>query len=363
MDGLSQYILNIVVNLDSKFLKNFEARILLNKDCCPSFYLQQFYSKGITVEFVNIHPIGPLRELDFLLYVLKNKHLKSLFYSPSAQYPLCLKGGVYTIHDLIYEQYPEQLGRFKWLKKQFLHFITKNGLQRASQVIAVSEYTKSEILRWHPNIKNLSDKIKVIHEGYEHLISIAENNKPKISFSNYLLYVGSSRGHKNMSGLLSAILSIKNTLPSSWGIVLVGNLKWMTKEQINLINQINSERTLVHTTGWLSNADMSGFFKYASAFVFPSFSEGFGIPVLESFYYKIPVICSNQSALPEVAGDAALYFNPNDSKEIGDKILFFIENQEILSKELTDKGTNRLKLFGWAKAAKELAKHINEHKK
>ena len=359
MDGLSQYILNIVVNLDAKVLENYETRILLNRDCCMDNYLQQFQNKGIILEFVNIPPIGPLRGLKFLLYVWKNKQKTDLFYIPSNQWPLCLNRGIYTIHDLTYEQYPEQLGRFKKLKRFFLRFVTQKGLQKATHIIAVSEQTKSDILRRYSRVKGLSNKIEVIGEGYEHLESIIANDKFEKPFSEYLLYVGSSRGHKNISGLLNAVFLIKNLLPPSWGVVLVGNLSWMNKEQIHLIQKINSERKIIHTTGWLSDADMSGFFRQASAFIFPSLSEGFGIPVLESFYYKIPLICSNQSALPEVAGDAALYFNPNNSQDIGDKILFFIENKDTLSKELTDKGNERLKLFGWEKAAKELLKYLN----
>ena len=359
MDGLSQYILNIVANLEVETLKKYSTRILLNKNSCPDNYLHLFCAKGIAIEYVNIPPVGPLRDMKFLLYILKKKQKTDIFYIPSNQWPLCLNKGIYTIHDLIYEEYPEQLGRLKKLKKLYLRLVTRNGLKKAAHVIAVSENTKSEILKCHLGVKNLSNKTKVIYEGFEHLESIIVNDTFEKPFFKYLLYVGSSRGHKNMTGLLNAVMLIKNSLPSSWGVVLVGDLSWMNKEQLLLINNINSERKIIHTTGWLPNDDIAGFFCHASAFIFPSLSEGFGIPVLESFYYKIPLICSNQSALLEVAGNAALYFDPKCPKNIGDKILFFIENKDSLSKELIEKGSERLKMFGWRKAAKELSHYFD----
>jgi len=359
MDGLTQYILNVVSNIDINALSHFDVKLILNKGCCPDVYLQKIQSKGINIEFVSIPPIGPLRDFKFGLYILMSKNKNDIFYITSNQWPICLRGGIYTVHDLIYEQYPEQLGKFSWLKTKYLRFVTKKGLNYANKVIAVSNYTKHEILKYYPKIKDLAEKVNVIYEGYEHLIEININRSKQLPFVQYLLYVGSSRGHKNLTGLLKAISLIKSSLPFEWGIVFVGDILWMNKEQTDLIQKINLKRKIIHTTGWLSEADLAGLFCKAAAFVFPSLSEGFGIPILESFYYKIPLICSNQTALPEVAGEAALYFNPNNPEDIGNKILFFIENQERLTKELIDKGTERLKLFGWKKATEELLKHIN----
>ena len=87
--------------------------------------------------------------------------------------------------------------------------------------------------------------------------------------------------------------------------------------------------------------------------------EGFGIPVLEAFYYQIPLLLSNRSSLPEVAGDAALYFDPTDVDDMGEKILYFIENQVTLTDELVNKGTNRLNLFSWKSASKKICEYIH----
>ena len=359
IDGLTQYILNIVSNIEPNALNFSEIRMLLNKNNCPVNYLQKYRDNGIIIEYVTIPPIGPIREILFFLYLLKNKKNLDQYYIPSNQWPLGLKKGVYTIHDLIYEQYPEQLGRFKTLKKYYLRYIIKNGLNKSTKVIAVSKYTKNEILKYYPKIKFLEEKITVIYEGYEHLLTINRNiNKNNFPFENYFLYVGSTRGHKNLKNLINAIYLIKESLLPSWGVVLIGNVSWMSKDLDNLIKKINNNRKIIHVMGWLSEEELSIIFSKSSAFIFPSLSEGFGIPVLEAFYYNIPLLCSNQTALPEIAGEGALYFDPKIPNDIGEKMIFFVNNRDYLTKDLINKGKERLKLFGWKIAAIKLSEYF-----
>ena len=105
-------------------------------------------------------------------------------------------------------------------------------------------------------------------------------------------------------------------------------------------------------TGYVSNACVSRLYREADAFIFPSLSEGFGLPVLEAFHYGTPLLCSNATSLPEVAGDAALYFDPHDAGAIADAIVRFYADPK-LGPRLAEAGRRRLREFSWAKAARE----------
>ncbi len=356
-DGLSQYILNTVAYLDAD---EFDVTLIVRTGECPHWAIEKFESKGITVKTVNIKPIGPLRDVQLGLYLLRNRKKFDLAFIPSNQFPVFIGiPTVYTIHDLIYEHYPQQLGRLAGLKKCYLHFVVKVGLRKAKYVIAVSENTKKDIIRIHSPKR--AEKIVVVYEGWEHLTKYKPDVSAKLDvpFDHYILYVGSTRQHKNLDNLLLAIQKIKDRLPAGYGVVCVGNTSFFSQKQIDAINNINREKEIIHFTGWLTDEELSAYFKKSIAFIFPSLCEGFGIPVLEAFYYQIPLLLSNRSSLPEVAGDAALYFDPTDVDDMGEKILYFIENQVTLTDELVNKGTNRLNLFSWKSASKKICEYIH----
>ena len=117
-----------------------------------------------------------------------------------------------------------------------------------------------------------------------------------------------------------------------------------------LSNDVNLK--IIHLTGWLGDEELDSYFRHAKALIFPSLSEGFGIPVLEAYFYKIPLLLSNQASLPEVAGDAAIYFNPYDVNDIADKIVGFIQSDD--HKELIEKQTQRKSLYSWQKTAEQI---------
>ncbi len=358
MDGLTQYILNVVLHLDMVALAEFEVILLLNKKVCSNDWLLRLQKKGISVKYVNIPPIGPARDIKFLIYFLMHKKKSDIFYVCSNQWPIFLKKGVFTIHDLIYERYPAQLGKFKKLKRFYLRLVTKNGLKSASTVIAVSAFTKSEIVRCYPAIRGLEAKIKVVYEGFEHLVHLNTSADIAKPFSKYFFYVGSSRGHKNLSGLLEAISLLRESLPDDYGFVIVGDMSRLNFEQSNLIKSINRFRKVIHVSGWVTDDVLATLFSQATASIFPSFCEGFGIPILESFYLRVPLICSDCTALPEVAGDAAMYFDPSDPKSIAQAITFFLSSADLVKKQMIERGLMRLNHFSWVKAALTVSNEI-----
>lgn len=351
MDGLSQYILNVVLRLN---VSTARYTMLIRPGECPSGYLQQIKARGLSIEEVNIAPIGPLRDIQFARYLRSHQGFDAAFV-PSNQYPLALRlPSVYVIHDVIYEQFPEQLGRFAVLKRWYLRLVVRNGLRRAKRVVTVSQYTRQEVEKCYG--RQFASKIEVIYEGWEHLVKYVEGvqQRPQeVVFDEYILYVGSSRGHKNLSRLVAAIKLCQNDLPKGLGFVIVGNTDMFTSEQMADIHQLNAIQPIIQLTGWLGDEQLDGYFRHAKALIFPSLSEGFGIPVLEAYFYRIPLLLSNQASLPEVAGDAAIYFNPYDINDIANTIVRFVKQDDY--SELITRESKRLMLFGWQKTADQLS--------
>ena len=351
IDGLSQYILNVV--LAWELTKGYHYTLLVRPNECPSLYLQLYKKKGIHIEEVNIAPIGPLRDIQFARYLRSHRNFDAAFI-PSNQFPLALRiPALYTIHDLIYEQFPQQLGHLPWLKRCYLRLVTRVGLKRAQQVVAVSQYTRNQILRYHGS--HFERKLQVIYEGWEHLLFFANEayGYPKdIPFNKYILYVGSSRGHKNWERLILAIQRACHLLPHDWGFVFIGSTKMLSKRHLQMVQQINKQRPIIQITGWQKDCSLANYYRHAQALIFPSLSEGFGIPVLEAFFYRIPLLLSNQASVPEGAGDAAIYFNPYDVQDITNTILHFTKHSDYAS--LIERQTQRLALYSWKTTSQQL---------
>jgi glycosyltransferase involved in cell wall biosynthesis len=247
---------------------------------------------------------------------------------------------VITYHDCIKEKFKlNHIDNASSEQKQEL-------LTRASKVIAVSENTKQDLLELY-NIK--SEKIEVVH----HSTSFINHQQPPHFHlktpEKYLLYVGSRNDYKNFDCLLKSMVSV---LKKQLDLVLLcaggGNF---TEDEQNLINQLGISKQVVHQTFYSDNT-LFGLFQKAIAFVYPSKYEGFGIPILEAFACGCPVVLSNASCFPEVADEAALYFNPDNQEDMSDKLEQIIQDNS-LRKSLIDKGFIRQKDFSAEKKAKE----------
>lgn len=348
-DGLSQYIKNVVLRLDAQL---FDYTLIVRQGECDADFLEQLSQKNIATEQVKIAPIGPLREWQFYKYLRKNAHRFDAAIVPSNQFPVALKlPCIYIVHDLIYEEFPEQLGRMAHLKRLFLHCNVALGVCRATQIVAVSNYTKNDLLQRHSALS--AEKISVVYEGWEHLQNIVPADFRPTEFERYFVYVGSTRGHKNLARLVDAIDLMKDNLPKNFGFVFVGSLSHLTKAQKAKIDSINAERNIIKFTGWVSETELAAYTSHAEALIFPSLSEGFGIPVLEAFYYKLPLLLARRTALPEVAGNAAIYFDPFDVADMAEKISN-LAWKKIDTSETINLGCKRLKQFSWTKTANQI---------
>lgn len=353
-DGLSQYIISLLANLPDAAFDSFQFMVLVNTGVQRRELWDVLGYREFEVIRAKIAPIGPKRDWDMFRFLRKYRNKFDLFHSTSNQYPIFLKSGIATVHDITFKKYLDSSWWTFNLASRYLNLVIKRSLKNSAAVIAVSAYTRQDLIRNFKTGAATQDKIKVIYEGWEHLVNNDTDNVPEPMplYKDYLFYVGTTRLHKNMKNLLSAFRIASGSIPENIKLVISGNETYLDEADKNTIAAINRNGERVIFTGFVSKAVLEHLFKNADAFIFPSLSEGFGIPVLESFYFKKPLLCSNATSLPEIAGNAALYFDPEKPEDIAAVIAYFFNNRT-KEQELVSLGTERLKLFSWKKAALE----------
>ena len=260
------------------------------------------------------------------------------FYHDYFLQPLGNKPFVLTYHDCIKERFNlNHIDNASHEQKQGL-------LNKASKIIAVSENTKKDLLEFY-DIK--SEKIAVVHHSTNFIHHQQPNNFHLKVPEKYLLYVGARNDYKNFLGFLKDIKPVLNRHKDVVLLCAGGGI--FTDEEQKLINQLELENQVIHQN-FHSDNTLFGLYQKAIAFVYPSLYEGFGIPILEAFACGCPVILSNKSSFPEVAGEAALYFDPENHEEVCQQIERIIMDSE-LRKSLINKGFARQENFSINKKA------------
>jgi len=264
---------------------------------------------------------------------------------------------VVTCHDLGFEVFPEL-----YLDEEvnYQRWAMNFHLKHAAKIIAVSEFTKKEIVR----IYNADpEKISVVHIAYDNELYRPIKDKEKIQKilkkynikPPYIFYIGRLEKKKNILGLIEAFFTLITKFQlSAPNLVLAGLPGYGFNEIKKSIKKYNLEKK-VNMPSWIEEKDMPYLFNNAELFVFPSFYEGFGIPILQAMACGTPVIASDSTSIPEVAENAAILFNPANSKEITKAMKQVLENKE-LREDLRKRGLERVKSFSWEKCAKETLK-------
>jgi glycosyltransferase involved in cell wall biosynthesis len=259
---------------------------------------------------------------------------------------------VVTIHDLIFVRFPEF---YKTIDRKIYFNKVKYACASAQRIIAISEQTKEDIIRFF-NVD--SNKIEVVYQSVSPVFfekESTENLRLKYNLkANFILSVGTHEPRKNQLSLLKAINAEKLDIQ----VVFVGKHTSYTKKMLRYISK-NKMAGQVKVLNDISEKDLSGLYRLASLSVYISFFEGFGLPVIEAMASGCPVITSNVSCLPETAGGAAILCTPNDLDELGKHIKSILEN-ETLRNELIAKGKVRAKLFHPKHYSKKMISLYNE---
>lgn len=352
-DGLTIYIINLIKYLPLESFKDFEYWILLNPGICRH-EIDELRESGnfIFIEY-SIHSIGPRRDWAMAQFLRKHSSKFDLIHITSNTYPFYLKGGICTIHDITFKKYFDGSMIFSRMAQFYINQVVINCLKKSKYIIAVSKSTKSEICKAY-NPKGCEDKIKVIYEGWQHILSNFEDSNNMITeFKQpYLFYLGTFRKHKNIANLLSAFEIACDKIPGNVKLIISGSNKYINLTSLETINKINKNGERVFFTGYLSDASLANYYKNALGFIFPSLSEGFGIPILEAFYYNCPLLCSNTTSFTEIAGNAALYFDPFNPIDMANTIINFCESID-KAESMRIAGQERLQLFSWTKTSKQ----------
>lgn len=249
---------------------------------------------------------------------------------------------IVTIHDMVHE-------KFSHLYK-FAKIITNNKkelLRRADKIIAISEKTKYDLCELFGIDE---EKVDIVYHGTDFKVLSGDFKVSLALPHSYILFIGRRGGYKNFEWMLLNLVKILTT--RNMVLVCVGSL--FTQNELNLIQQFKLSN-LVQQIFAESNQELQEIYFRAKLFIYPSLYEGFGIPILEAFASKVPVLLSNCSCFPEIAGDAAVYFTPGNSEEFNYQVNLLLD-QDVIRKDLIIKGVNRLQDFSWAKCAEQTAK-------
>lgn len=336
--GVSRYTSNLVHALSSRRnvkMTLFGASLRQRKTLVSFARTQAPKAKRIILP----HPAKVMHVLWNELHVIPVEAFTGeidVFHSWEVQPPTRSARLVTTIHDLAMLRYPHtadpyvlEMNKASWRRIE----------KEASAVIAVSQATKKDILKYlnidpkkvHvvPEAMTVESKVTLTERQQKMLLKKFRLTRP------FLLFVGTQEPRKNLPNLIEAWRPLKK----DFDLVLAGAPGW---------ENLKKERGLV-LAGEVSNKELAALYKASSAFVYPSLYEGFGLPILDAFYHKTPVVTSNVSSMPEVAGSAAVFVSPEDPKSIRKGIERAVEERASYIK----KGQKRLKKFSWKLAAEQ----------
>ena len=269
---------------------------------------------------------------------------------------------VVTLHDLSHVHYPQ------FHPADRVHFLTKhlfNTLQRVNAITVVSEATRQDVLQTFatqitlPAITVISPAAALACEAP------AENELVRVKQryqlpEQFILSVGTLEPRKNVERLLNAYMDLPANVQAQYPLLLVGSQGWLTQELVQRLNALSTIRWL----GYIADEDMPTLYRCASVFVYVSLFEGFGMPVLEAMTCGVPVLTSNVSSLPEVAGNAALLVDPTNVPAIKQGLLTLLQD-EGLRQRLAALGLTRSTAYNWAVSANQLIDvfiHLNANR-
>jgi glycosyltransferase involved in cell wall biosynthesis len=331
--GISRYFSNIIKYINShqsdiqgelsvRYSDNIYLKNLSHDTEAPPWFLKNnFIGKKFLLERINRFYTNQLIEkIDFDVFF---PTYYSTYFLDKIKQPYVL-----TVHDMTHERFPEIF----YKNKDFTLHYKRKAIEQATHLIAISENTKKDLLEYY-NVPE--EKISVIYHGIEQdylTQPFAELHAP------FFLFVGERGGYKNFEIVLRALSTLQNE-----SIHLICTGKSFSKSEIEQLKKYGlSDRVkALH----LTDSQLNYLYENAAALVYPSLYEGFGYPLLEAMRANCVVITSNTSCLPEIGGDAALYFNPLLVEELTEKMQYVLNLSENEKSDTVSKGSKNLLRF------------------
>lgn len=261
---------------------------------------------------------------------------------------------VTTIHDTTFFRYPQ---KHVWMKRLYFKFFIKHSSIHSDHLITVSDNTKKDLI----SLFNTDPgKVTTTHLGVDDSFKPIDNSEMFLKIRNkyslpekFILYVGLIEPRKNLQSLVEAYAKFLkiSELKDNIHLILAGRWGWESKELIKLISDLNIVEK-VHFPGYIDSEDLPFLYNMAIVFVYPSYYEGFGLPVLEAMACGTPVITSNISSMPEFVGDSGLLINPNDISSIENALRDLLSN-DLLRRKLSERALKRSTEYTWKETARK----------
>jgi glycosyltransferase involved in cell wall biosynthesis len=275
-----------------------------------------------------------------------------LLWVPHYSVPMLYSGRLaVTIHDVCHLALHESLDGN--LKRMYARLLFSSVARRAQAIFCVSEFTSSEVQRY---LHVPASRIQVTHPGLDAGWDAGVAQHRESDGAPYFLFVGNLKPNKNLGVLLKAFGQVIGQIPHR--LIIVGKADNMKTVDGNVVHEAEKLSDRVQLTGEISDQRLMEYYRGAEALVFPSLYEGFGLPLLEAMNLGCPVLCSNTSALPEVGGDAVMYFNPRDADDLAAKLVEVARTPELRSR-LVQRGLTRLTMFSYERCARQTAEVLN----
>ena len=349
VEWYSYYLIETLKKIDKKnqyFLytnKKLESRLAE----CPENFKEKVL-KWLPVRF------WTLIRLSWEMKFGKNK--PDLLFVPAHTIPLAVpKKSVVTVHDVGFERYPEL---YQWADKFYHRWSIKFIKRNVTKILTISEFSKQEIMHFY-NIP--AEKIIVVPIAFDNQVYrvLEKKGDEQVTINDrygingpYFMFVGRIEAKKNIPNLIKAFGEFRKNNPNDeHKLVLIGKTGYAFEEVEENIFQYKLE-PWVKILPYLPTEEVVFLLNNAKLFIFPSNYEGFGMPVLEAMACGCPVICSNTTALPEVAGEAAIKFNPQKIEAMAKAIETVVNNPQI-GAALVGKGFEQIKKYSWEKCARE----------
>jgi len=344
--GIGTYIKNTLSLIIDSFSDKAIFYILGDDD-----ELKQFeFLKKDHIHFISFtNPIYSIQEQ--LKYISLIPKETDLFWSPHYNFPVFYKGkllvSVMDLGHIALKDINHQI-----LKRLYASFMFNQVKKKADATIYISEFSRQEFNKYVgiPNNPQLVTLLGVDDSWFNIPKSESLSEKP------FLLFVGNVKPHKNLSRLIDAFGKIKDILPHD--LIIIGKKDGFITSDETLFDKVKNYNDRIIFTGKISDKKLRTYVAQADIFVFPSLYEGFGLPPLEAMAAGTPVVTSNAASIPEVCGDAALYFDPFNVDEMADKILQMI-GDETMKMKYIKRGKKRVKSLSWEKTAQKTIKILH----
>jgi glycosyltransferase involved in cell wall biosynthesis len=298
-------------------------------------------------------PHTPLVRIPLTLSAELRRHPVDVLHVQFTAPPFAPCPVVTTIHDLSFEHLPET---FKRRSRAQLRLTVRRTARKAALILTLSEFSRRDIIETYAVG---SERVIVTPAAapthFKPVTSETELEKTRERYgigANYLLSLGSIQPRKNLTRLIEAFQQLRKSRPDDElpQLVIAGKRGWLDDEVFRAAQQ-DSLNGSVKFIGYVPEEDLPALYSGAMCFVYPSYFEGFGLPVLEAMQCGAPVIAGNQTSLPEVAGDAALLFDPFDTRALGEAIARVIDHPDYRA-DLRARGLKRAAEFSWTATAR-----------